>query len=52
MAIWLNAADDGFESAFKDLLSMKREVSKDVSDVVETILARVRTEGDAALADY
>ena len=52
MAIWLNAADDGFESAFADLLSMKREVSKDVSDVVETILARVRAEGDAALADY
>ncbi|WP_174803512.1 histidinol dehydrogenase [Martelella limonii] len=52
MAIWLNAADDDFESGFRALLSMKREVSKDVGDVVEAILARVRAEGDAALADY
>ena len=52
MAIWLNATDEDFESAFQALLSMKREVSKDVGDAVDQILARVKAEGDAALADY
>lgn len=52
MALWLNAADADFEENFKALLSTKREVSKDVSDIVDGILQDVRTRGDEALAEY
>ena len=52
MAIWLDVADADFESAFKALLSMKREVSRDVGDTVDAILADVGENGDKALAAY
>ncbi len=52
MAIWLNKAADDFETAFTALLSMKREVSKDVGDTVDAIIADIRANGDAALAAY
>jgi len=51
MARWLNSADPEFEDGFKALLAEKREQAADVNDTVAAIIARVRDEGDAALAD-
>lgn len=51
MAKWLNSADAEFEDGFKALLADKREQAADVNDTVAAIIARVREEGDAALAD-
>lgn len=51
MAIRLNAADKGFEAAFKTLLEGKREASVDVNDVVTAIIADVRKRGDEALVE-
>ncbi len=47
--------DDGsadFESAFDTLVEQKRDQPGDVRQQVETILARVAVEGDAAVLDY
>ncbi|TWH00569.1 histidinol dehydrogenase [Mesorhizobium sp. J18] len=52
MPIRLLASEAGFEDRFAALLAMKREVSEDVDATVRDIIARVRAEGDAALADY
>ncbi|SNY91982.1 histidinol dehydrogenase [Cohaesibacter sp. ES.047] len=52
MAIRLNASDANFEAAFRDLLSMKREVSDDVDAIVREIIDQVKTLGDQALFDY
>ena len=51
MARWLNSADPEFEDGFKALLAEKREQAADVSQTVAAIIARVREEGDEALAD-
>jgi len=51
MAIRLVSSDPGFEAGFAALLATKREVSAEVDEVVRAIIARVRTEGDAALVD-
>ena len=51
MARWLKTADPNFEDGFRALLAEKREQATDVNDQVATIIARVRDEGDAALAD-
>ena len=51
MALWLKTADPNFEDGFKALLAQKREQAEDVNDRVAAILARVRAEGDRALAD-
>jgi len=51
MARWLDSADPEFEDGFKTLLAQKREQAADVNDTVAAIIARVRGEGDAALAD-
>jgi histidinol dehydrogenase len=51
MARWLNSADPEFEDGFKTLLAQKREQAADVNDSVAAIIARVREEGDAALAE-
>jgi histidinol dehydrogenase len=51
MARRLNSADPKFEDGFKALLVDKREQAADVNDAVATIIARVREEGDAALAE-
>ncbi|TQV74432.1 histidinol dehydrogenase [Denitrobaculum tricleocarpae] len=52
MPLKLNAADAGFEAAFRELLASKREDSLDVNETVAAILKDVRTRGDAALVDY
>ncbi len=52
MPLKLNAADAGFETAFRDLLASKREDSIDVNETVAAILADVRKRGDAALIEY
>lgn len=41
-----------FETGFAELLSAKREVSRDVNDTVAAIIADVEARGDAALLDY
>ena len=51
MARWLNSADPDFEGGFKTLLAQKREQAADVNDSVAAIIARVRAEGDDALAE-
>ncbi|WP_316859087.1 histidinol dehydrogenase [uncultured Cohaesibacter sp.] len=52
MAIRLDALDSNFEAAFRDLLSMKREVSDDVDAIVRDIIEDVRARGDEALYEY
>ena len=51
MAVWLKTADPDFEDRFAALLGEKREQAADVIDQVAAIIARVRAEGDAALAE-
>jgi len=52
MAITLVQSSQDFEARFAALLAAKRESSPDVDATVREIIARVRTEGDAALIDY
>lgn len=49
MPVFLDAADRGFEAAFRALLAAKREDAADVDDAVAAIIADVRARGDAAL---
>ncbi len=49
MSTWLNGSDDDFEASFASLLAAKRENDIDVNDAVQTIIAEVRRDGDAAL---
>lgn len=51
MTLYLNSSDDGFEAEFAALLTMKREDSPDVDDVVAGIIADVRARGDAAVIE-
>ena len=51
MPIRLNAGEPDFESRFETFLGTKREASPDVDDAVRSIIARIRSEGDAALID-
>ncbi len=46
----LDARDRGFDAAFTTLVEARRSGDDDVSRDVAAILARVRTEGDAAVA--
>jgi histidinol dehydrogenase len=48
----LDASDPGFAAAFDALANDRRESDTDVSTDVAAIIARVKAEGDAALADY
>ncbi|WP_163273125.1 histidinol dehydrogenase [Chelativorans alearense] len=52
MTIRLSTADADFETRFAAFLLTKRETSQEVDATVRDIIARVRTEGDAAVADY
>ncbi|MFA7432008.1 MAG: histidinol dehydrogenase, partial [Rhodospirillaceae bacterium] len=52
MPVDLRTSDAGFEAAFTDLLSAKRETDDDVNAVVTSILADVRARGDAAVIEY
>ncbi|MDZ3833423.1 MAG: histidinol dehydrogenase [Sphingopyxis sp.] len=48
----LDASAPGFGEAFDTLVNDRRESASDVSADVAAIIARVKTEGDVALADY
>lgn len=48
----LDASDPGFAAEFDALVNDRRESAFDVSADVAAIVARVKAEGDAALADY
>ncbi len=48
----LDASDPGFAAEFDALVNDRRESDSDVSADVAAIIARVKAEGDAALADY
>ncbi|MEL7047530.1 MAG: histidinol dehydrogenase [Pseudomonadota bacterium] len=48
----LNTSQPDFETAFRDLLSQKREVSVDIDRAVAEIVSDVRTRGDEALIEY
>ena len=52
MPLRLNAADPGFAAAFDALVDARRESDSDVADTVRGIVARIRAEGDGALADF
>lgn len=49
MAVFLNADDPDFETAFATLLGAKREDSPDVQNVVAEIISEVRADGDEAV---
>ncbi|MAC73028.1 MAG: histidinol dehydrogenase [Marinovum sp.] len=49
MAVFLNADDPDFETAFATLLGAKREDSPDVQNVVAEIISEVRAGGDEAV---
>jgi len=48
----LDASEPGFAAEFDALVNDRRESTSDVSADVAGIIARVKAEGDAALADY
>src|SRR3546814_2119254 len=48
----LDASASGFAAEFDALVNDRRESASDVSADVAAIVARVKAEGDAALADY
>jgi len=48
----LSSIDDGFADAFTALVDARREADGDVSRDVAAIVARVRREGESAVADY
>jgi histidinol dehydrogenase len=50
--IRLATTDPGFEAAFAALLDQSRETTESVDQVVASIIADVRREGDAALLRY
>jgi histidinol dehydrogenase len=51
MPVVLDLHDAGFDAAFRALVEARRETDPDVATAVAAIIARVRAEGDAALAD-
>ncbi|MDE9449903.1 histidinol dehydrogenase [Aliiroseovarius sp. Z3] len=51
MPQFLNSKDADFEARFVELLSMKREDSPEVDDIVAGIIADVRDRGDAAVIE-
>ncbi len=52
MALRLHHKASDFHRNFEHLLTLKRETSQDVNDVVRTIIEDIRVRGDAALLDY
>jgi histidinol dehydrogenase len=52
MPLKLDSRSRDFAKAFDALLAAKREVSEDVDQVVQRIIADVAARGDAALIDY
>ncbi|MGB2122456.1 MAG: histidinol dehydrogenase, partial [Candidatus Puniceispirillaceae bacterium] len=51
MAVRLDNRQEDFESAFTTLLASKREATVDVAATVATILADVKSRGDAAVLE-
>ncbi|MEM9795185.1 MAG: histidinol dehydrogenase [Pseudomonadota bacterium] len=51
MPLFLDSRDAGFDAAFADLLTMKREDAPDVDAAVAAILGDVRARGDAAVIE-
>ena len=51
MPLRLDAAAPGFDAAFRAFLNARRDPDADVSAAVRDIIARVRSEGDAAVRD-
>jgi histidinol dehydrogenase len=52
MPLRLDARAAAFESDFRALLEMKREILEDVDSAVRDILSAVRSRGDSALIEY
>lgn len=52
MTLRLSTADANFEDRFTAFLATKREASQEVDAAVREIIARVRADGDRALAEY
>lgn len=52
MPLRLSTRDPGFEAGFQGLLHAKRETAEDVTNAVASVLADVRTRGDAAVIEY
>jgi histidinol dehydrogenase len=52
MPLRLDARQPGFAQAFDTLVNARREADEDVSAAVREIVARVKAEGDTAVADY
>ncbi|SOH92424.1 histidinol dehydrogenase [Monaibacterium marinum] len=52
MPQFLSTTNPDFETAFTELLGMKRESDADVDAAVAAIIADVRARGDAALIEY
>jgi len=50
--IRLSTASSGFETGFTALLNQARETTETVDKTVATIIADIRSRGDAALIDY
>ena len=48
----LDSSQSGFEELFTQLLEKRLETSTDVTDIVSSILLRVRKEGNTAVIDY
>ncbi|WP_075187267.1 histidinol dehydrogenase [Teredinibacter haidensis] len=48
----LNSTDTDFSARIRSLLRWEESVNNDVNNVVSDILARIRTEGDAALVEF
>ena len=48
----LSTSEPGFEAAFAALVNARREADEDISAAVREIVARVKAEGDSAIADY
>ncbi len=51
MPLRLDISDPGFAAAFETLVNARREADSDVSASVRDMIARVRAEGDTALAE-
>ena len=51
MVLWLKKSAADFETRFGELLAAKRESAEDVNQAVAAIIARIRSEKDAALID-
>ena len=49
MPLWLDNTQDDFETAFARLLDAKRDQAQDVDQIVRSVVADVRRQGDFAL---